>query len=70
MYWGIETRRIIAEGKEGPRTISLSKDEIARRHKLKAEARPHRAMKGVEHLLLCYEAIVGFPSGTCLRTTN
>lgn len=39
---------------------SLSKDEIARALKLPSEQQPHRAMQGVDHLIQCYSALVGF----------
>ncbi len=43
-----------------PWEIGLSKDRIASFYKIKPEARPHRAMNGVDHLIACYEKIVGF----------
>jgi len=58
MYWAKE---ILAKaGQKGFHYsgIPLSKDGIARAAKLKPEAKPHRAMNGVEHLLLCYNAIL------------
>lgn len=45
-----------------PREHGLSKNEIAKAYRLKQEKMPHRAMNGVKHLVLCYEAVVGFPS--------
>ena len=39
----------------------LSKDKIAGAFALASEEKPHRARNGVNHLLLCYEAVVGFP---------
>ncbi len=39
----------------------VSKDKISERYALSPETKPHRAMNGVNHLLLCYEAVVGFP---------
>lgn len=41
--------------------LGVSKDKIAKAHSLPPEGQPHRAMHGVNHLLLCYEAVVGFP---------
>jgi DNA polymerase-3 subunit epsilon/oligoribonuclease len=44
-----------------PWETGFSKDLIAQQYKLPHEANPHRAMNGVEHLFLCYQAVVGFP---------
>ena len=52
--------REIARGAK-PEQIGLSKDRIATHFKLPPEKRPHRALAGVEHLILCYEKVVGFP---------
>lgn len=61
MYWALAMDK--AKRSEGPLPwdTGLSKDLIASRYKLSPEAKPHRAMNGVSHLLLCYEAVVGFP---------
>ncbi len=45
-----------------PWELGLSKDKIAKAYNLSEEKKPHRAMNGVNHLLLCYEAIIGFNS--------
>lgn len=47
------------EGKDVSK-ISLSKDAIALKHKILAEKVPHKAKNGVDHLLLCYETVIGF----------
>lgn len=61
MYWA-ET---IRKGKEGtqnyPWETGCSKDTIAIAYHLPAEEKPHRAINGVKHLILCYETVVGFP---------
>ena len=44
-----------------PWITGLSKDKIAETFHLQTEEKPHRAMNGVNHLILCYEAVVGFP---------
>lgn len=41
-----------------PETLSLSKNEIAKAYQLPPEENPHRALKGVEHLIQCYEAVL------------
>lgn len=43
-----------------PETINLSKNEIASVYHLPPESTPHKAINGVDHLILCYEAVVGF----------
>ena len=40
---------------------SLSKDAIALSYGLPPEIKPHTALGGVDHLLLCYKAVAGFP---------
>lgn len=62
MYWALSLQR--AKQKEGPFPweTGFSKDLIASQYKLPGEEKPHRAMNGVRHLLLCYEAVVGFPA--------
>jgi DNA polymerase-3 subunit epsilon/oligoribonuclease len=57
MYWAL----CIKEGRTLPWETGLSKDLIASHYNLPKEEHPHRAMNGVNHLLLCYEAVVGFP---------
>lgn len=37
---------------------SFSKDSIACAYKLDPEAKPHRAINGVEHLIACYDAVM------------
>ncbi len=60
MYWAEGIRR----GKESPNLLpwvtGFSKDKIAAAYKLPPEVHPHRAMNGVNHLLLCYQTVVGF----------
>lgn len=59
MYWA----RSIAKNEKGklPWETGLSKDKIAAANGLPTEEKPHRAMQGVCHLLLCYKMVVGFP---------
>ena len=66
MYWAMSMES--AKEKKGPFPweTGLSKDMIASRYRLPTEGKPHRAMNGVAHLLLCYQAVVGFP----FQTTN
>ncbi len=61
MYWAEAIRKTkLNEGKY-PWETGCSKDKIAVALQLPKEEKPHRAMNGVNHLLLCYKSIVGFP---------
>ncbi|NNM44338.1 MAG: 3'-5' exonuclease [Chlamydiae bacterium] len=61
MYWVTS----IQKGKSNPAFFpwetGLSKDKIAAAYKLDPETKPHRAINGVNHLIACYRAVVGFP---------
>jgi len=61
MYWAVSMGQAKRSLCPYPWETGLSKDLIASRYQLPAEAKPHRAMNGVSHLLLCYQAVVGFP---------
>jgi DNA polymerase-3 subunit epsilon/oligoribonuclease len=62
MHWALTMLRARTASGPLPWEVGLSKDMIAAFHNLPLEARPHRAMNGVNHLLLCYQAVVGFPA--------
>jgi oligoribonuclease len=60
MYW-VESLRIgRKEPSRLPWNTGFSKDRIAAAYHLPPEEKPHRAMNGVHHLILCYRAVVGF----------
>jgi DNA polymerase-3 subunit epsilon/oligoribonuclease len=61
MFWALAIQKTKREKGPLPWDIGLSKDLIASHYQLPVEAKPHRAMNGVSHLLLCYKAVVGFP---------
>jgi len=61
MYWALEVEKSRMQEQPLPEEIWLSKDHIAVSVHLPKESKPHRAMQGVDHLLLCYQNIVGFP---------
>ena len=61
MYWAKSLQKAKTQPIPMPWETGLSKDTIAQIHKLPSEEKPHRAMNGVDHLVICYEAIVGFP---------
>jgi oligoribonuclease len=44
-----------------PHLIELSKDKIAKLYNIAPESMPHKALNGVDHLIACYEQVVGFP---------
>lgn len=59
MYWALLVKNCIESGTPFPEALNLSKNEIAKSFNLPQEDLPHRAMKGVEHLILCYEKVLG-----------
>ena len=63
MFWAIAMKEAKQVKKENmfPWETGLSKDRIAARYNIPFEEKPHRAMNGVNHLIECYKAIVGFP---------
>lgn len=60
MYWAESIRNSKQNPHKLPWMTGFSKDKIAAVYHLPSEANPHRAMNGVDHLLLCYETVVGF----------
>lgn len=64
MFWSESVHRGKEDPKFFPWNTGISKDRIAATYQLKTEEKPHRAMNGVNHLILCYEAVVGFPNKT------
>ena len=61
MHWALAMDRAKKQKGPLPWETGFSKDMIASFYKLPSEAKPHRAMNGVSHLILCYQAVVGFP---------
>lgn len=61
MYWAESIRLGKTVPERFPWNTGFSKDKIAAVYLLPPEAKPHRAMNGVRHLLLCYDAIISFP---------
>jgi len=60
MYWAIYIKETVEEGVFSS-DVNLSKDNIAKKYGLPPETSPHRAMNGVDHLILCYKTAVGYP---------
>lgn len=61
MFWVIGIKHKQHNTKLWPWEIGLSKDKIAAAFCLPSEIKPHRAMNGVDHLILCYQAVATFP---------
>lgn len=61
MYWAKSMEKGKTSAQLFPWVTGFSKDRIAAASKLPGEGKPHRAMNGVDHLLLCYKTVVGFP---------
>ncbi len=64
MYWAIRIQKGAPPWETG-----LSKDKISTVYDIPPERKPHRAMNGVDHLIQCYEAVVGFPSKAMIKET-
>ncbi len=60
MHWATALFKRKQDKEPYPWETGLSKDKIAKTYQIPSEAMPHRAMNGVDHLILCYEAVVGF----------
>jgi oligoribonuclease len=60
MYWAEAIREGRNVETKLPWKTGFSKDKIASVYKLPPEESPHRAMNGVDHLLLCYERVIGY----------
>ncbi len=61
MYWAESVRKGLFNPRYFPWETGFSKDKIAAVYQLPPESKPHRAMQGVDHLVSCYKAVVGFP---------
>jgi oligoribonuclease len=61
MHWALTMEKAKLQTGPFPWETGLSKDRIAHFYHLPPEQSPHRAMNGVQHLLDCYTAVVGFP---------
>lgn len=58
MYWALLTKKNKSIQSPFPDRLNLSKNEIAKTFALPEEKQPHRAMQGVEHLMMCYQAVL------------
>jgi oligoribonuclease len=60
MYWAEAMREGKINRQKLPWNTGFSKDKIASTYNLPSESSPHRAMNGVDHLLVCYQKVIGF----------
>lgn len=60
MYWALEIEACRRDKRAFPKELPISKNAIAKRYQLSSESEPHEALNGVDHLILCYRAVVGF----------
>jgi len=58
MFWA----KTLLQDEKYPWELGFTKDKIARAYGLPSEEAPHRASRGVEHLIACYKAVIGFPA--------
>lgn len=59
MYWAGIAWQSLEQNNPFPAELNLSKNAIAEKLQLPSEAAPHRALTGVEHLISCYQALIG-----------
>jgi len=59
MYWAFLLNKHHNMHTSFPESINLSKNEIAKAFNLPPEATPHRAINGVNHLIQCYQVVLG-----------
>jgi oligoribonuclease len=58
MFWAMLVHQSKIDKSSLPQKMSLSKNDIAAVYHLQPESTPHRAMKGVDHLITCYQAVL------------
>jgi DNA polymerase-3 subunit epsilon/oligoribonuclease len=59
MFWTQMMQGWLSTGQPIPTLMNLSKDSIASHFQLPPEVSPHRALNGVNHLMMCYQAVFG-----------
>lgn len=59
MYWALKAKELQSKNEPFAAEISLSKNDIASRYGILPEKEPHSALQGVDHLIKCYEAVLG-----------
>lgn len=58
MHWALQVQHY--KQTQFPSEVNLSKNCIAQQYQLPVETIPHSALNGVNHLILCYDKVVGF----------
>jgi DNA polymerase-3 subunit epsilon/oligoribonuclease len=58
MYWTRYFDQLSYANIAMPAIVNLSKNAIAAEYQIPPEEKPHRAMNGVEHLIVCYRAVL------------
>lgn len=61
MYWAYCMLKAKEKSSPFPWETGVSKDLIATSLHISKEKKPHRASNGVDHLILCYKNLLGFP---------
>ena len=61
MHWAFAVKNHEPKKNNYLQSIPLSKNAIAKKLNLTEESSPHKAINGVDHLILCYKNLVGFP---------
>lgn len=61
MHWTAALLKKKISQEPYPWETGFTKDKIAEAYHIPPESKPHRAMNGVKHLILCYESVIGFP---------
>ncbi|NGX42819.1 MAG: hypothetical protein K940chlam7_01107 [Chlamydiae bacterium] len=59
MYWATFVHGLNESKGSIPGSINLSKNAIAGKYHIPPEVQPHHAMNGVDHLIQCYQAVIG-----------
>lgn len=59
MYWALQIKECQKQNKV-PSELLVSKNAIAKHYHLPEEPKPHTALNGVNHLILCYQTVIGF----------
>lgn len=59
MHWALLVKKYAELRLPLPESMTLSKNEIAKYYNLPPEEHPHLAINGVDHLMECYQAVLG-----------
>jgi len=70
MFWATTVDKALKNGNRPPEVLSFSKNNIAKAYDLPPEKDPHKAMNGVDHLILCYRAVLGPPIADGIKTAD